>query len=191
MQSKATLLCPAAVPCCSFWGDNKPEPVRSTLTSNLQGSTWCSGLWAMLGGCSLHATGCQRMDARGIQTNKTRQREGAGTNVHFEKTHNEHTVASLAALSSTQQLNASLYLAFRLCRLSIAPLRQSSVTLNNGTLAILGAVYYFAISLVSHLSAVTLVCMSFRSMLWTSFHPEKLQEKSSDCRGPQCKMKVF
>ena len=63
--------------------------------------------------------------------------KGAGTSVHFEKTHNEHTVASLAALSSTQQLNASLYLALRLCRLSIAPLRQSSVTLNNGTLTFL------------------------------------------------------
>lgn len=69
--------------------------------------------------------------------NKTRRGEGAGTNIHFEETHNEHTVASLAALSSTQQLNASLYLALRLCRLSIAPLRQSSVTLNNGTLTFL------------------------------------------------------
>lgn len=77
------------------------------------------------------------MGAHGIQTNKTRQGEGTGTNVHFEKTHNEHTVASLAALSSTQQLNAPLYLALRLCRLSIAPLRQSSVTLNNGTLTFL------------------------------------------------------
>lgn len=63
--------------------------------------------------------------------------EGAGTNVHFEKSHNEHTVASLAALSSTQRLNASLYLALRLCRLSIAPLRQSSATMNNGTLTFL------------------------------------------------------
>lgn len=77
------------------------------------------------------------MGAHGIQTNKTRQGEGAGTNVHFEKAHNEHTVASLAMLSLTQQLNASLYLALRLCRLSITPLRQSSVTLNNGSLTFL------------------------------------------------------
>lgn len=49
MQSKAVLLCPASVPCHSFRRDNKPEPVTSTLTFNLQGSTWCSGLWAMLG----------------------------------------------------------------------------------------------------------------------------------------------
>lgn len=86
--------------------------------------------------CSRH-TLCQRINARCIQMNKTEQREGACTNIHFEKTHNEHTVASLAALSSSQQLNGSLYLALRLCRLSIAPLRQSSVTLNNGTLTFL------------------------------------------------------
>lgn len=91
-------------------------------------SPWC-------GGCSFHATECRRMGIHGIQTNKTRQGEGAGTNVHFEeKPHKEHTVVSLAARSSTQQLNASFYLALRLCRLSIAPLRQSPVTLNNRTL---------------------------------------------------------
>lgn len=48
-QSKATQPCPAAVPCHSFREDNKPEPVTSILTSNRQGSTWCSGLLAMLG----------------------------------------------------------------------------------------------------------------------------------------------
>lgn len=63
--------------------------------------------------------------------------KGTGTNVHFEETHNEHTVASSALLSLTQRLNASLYLALRRCRLSIAPLRQSSFTLNNVTLIFL------------------------------------------------------
>lgn len=43
-QSKAALLCPAAVPCHSFREDNKVEPATSTLTSNFQGSTWRSGL---------------------------------------------------------------------------------------------------------------------------------------------------
>lgn len=96
-------------------------------------------LWAIghAGAAAVFTPQGAKGGARGIHTNKTRQGEGAGTNVHFEKTHNEHTVASLAALSSTQQLNASLYLALKLCRLSIAPLRQSSVTLNNGTLTFL------------------------------------------------------
>lgn len=158
MRSEAALLCPAAVACHSFREDNKPEPVTFILTSNLQGSTWCSGLSSTLGRLQFSR---HRVPKNGCpwHSNKIRRGKGkgAGTNVHFEKTHNEHTVASLAALSSTQQLNASLYLAFRLCRLSIAPLRQSSVTLNNGTLTILGAVYYFAITLVTHLSTVTLV----------------------------------
>lgn len=95
------------------------------------------GGWACCDGCGFLATGCQGMGARGTRTDRMRQRDGAGTNVHFEKSHNEHTVASVAAPSSTQQLNASLYLALKLCRLSIAPLRQSPVTLNNGTLTFL------------------------------------------------------
>lgn len=167
--SKATLLCPAAVLCHSFRRDTKPEPVTSTLTSNLQGSTWGTGLLPCLGGCSFHSTGCQRMSARSIHKNKTRRGEGTGTNVHFEKSHNEHTVASLAALSSTQQLNASLYLALRLCRLSIAPLRQSSATLNNGELPFISGcsllLCHCDVPICSHISR-----MRVRSMLWSYFH---------------------
>lgn len=105
---------------------NLSHPLGLPISKDQHGAL---GFWPCWGGCSFHATGCQRVGAHGIQTDKTRQGEGAGTNVHFEKTHNEHTVASLATLSLTQQLNASLYLAPRLCRLSIAPLRQFSVTL--------------------------------------------------------------
>lgn len=141
MEGKAAPLAPAAaVPCHSFGGkgDNKPGPVTTTPTSNLtEDRRGAPGFRPRWGGCGFHAAGCQRMGARGIQINKTRQEEGTGTNIYFEETHNEHTVASLAALSSTQQLKASLYLAPRLCRLSIAPLKQFSITVNNGTLRFL------------------------------------------------------
>lgn len=100
----------------------------------LTGLAWPSGLLATLERLRFSCSGCQRMAAQDIEINKTKQEEGTGTNVHFEKTYNEHTVASLALLSLSELLKTSLYLALRLCRLSIAPLRQSSVRQNNGTL---------------------------------------------------------
>lgn len=55
----------------------------------------------------------------------------------LRKTTMSTTVASQAALSSSRQLNASLYLALGPRRLSIAPSGQSSVTLDDGTLTFL------------------------------------------------------
>lgn len=88
----------------AFWGDNSPEPVTSTLNSNLQGPTWCPGLRATLGWLQLFTPqgAGEWVGARGRLTNKTKQGEETSTNVHFEgqkkKKNNERTVASLVAL---------------------------------------------------------------------------------------------